>query len=236
MDDIPNRWTDSFGLFLPNGFGINNDHETVLPRRDTHLPGHLLLDTFSEDDLHFDTELDLPLDDSRNPLPQRLSKTADDSFGELSDLDLLNLSEMADDLFGELSNSDLLDFLHMQDLSDKESIQEFDATQSRLLSQLADTERPILRESRNIWECVSARNHNLSTPAFHNVGVKIEAKFGFALFPWQASAIVDLTHKKRDVFVIAGTNAGKSLTYQAIPEVTGGIVLVISPTITLMED
>ncbi len=48
--------------------------------------------------------------------------------------------------------------------------------------------------------------------------------------------MVDLTHQKRDVFVIAGTNVGKSLTYQAIPEVTGGIVLVISPTIALMED
>ncbi len=76
-----------------------------------------MLDTFSEDDeykklqdndLHFDMELDLPLDDSRNPLPQRWSK-------------------MVDDLFGELSDLDLLDFLHMQDLSDIESIQEFDA-------------------------------------------------------------------------------------------------------------
>ncbi len=230
---------------MPNGFSINNNHETVLPHYNTHLPSHLLLDTFSEDDeykerqdndLHFDTELDLPLDDSWNPLPQRLSETADDLFGELSDSDLLNFSEMADDLFGELSDSDLLDFLHTQDLSDIESIQEFDATQSRLLPQSADTERPILRKSRNIWECVSARNHNSSTPAFHNVGLKIEAKFGFAPFPWQASAIVDLIHQKRYVFVIAGTNAGKNLTYQAIPEVTGGIVLVISSTIALMED
>ena len=50
MDDIPNGWTDSFGLFLPNGFSINNDHEIVLPRHDSHLPVDLLLDTFPKDD------------------------------------------------------------------------------------------------------------------------------------------------------------------------------------------
>lgn len=83
---------------------------------------------------------------------------------------------------------------------------------------------------------MSVCNHDSLTPAFHNVGEKIKAKFGFAPFSWQANAIVDLTYQKRDVFVIAGTNAGKSLTYQAIPEVTGGIVLVISPIIALMED
>lgn len=130
------------------------------------------MDTFSEDDkyekhqdndLHFDTKLDLPLDDCWNPLPQ-------------------HLSEMADDLFGELSNLDLLDFLHTQDLSNIESIQKLDTTQSRLLPQSADIEQPIFRESRNIWEYVSICNHNSSTPAFHNIGMKIEAKFGFAPF------------------------------------------------------
>ena len=146
-------------LFLPNGFNINHDHKTVLPHCDTHLPGDLLLVAFSENDEHerhqnndllFDTELDLLLDDSRNPLPQHLSETADDLFGELSDSDLLDFSETADNLFKELSNSDLLDFLHMQDLSDIESIQEVDATQSRPLPQSADTKQPILRKSRNV--------------------------------------------------------------------------------------
>lgn len=48
--------------------------------------------------------------------------------------------------------------------------------------------------------------------------------------------MVDITLKKRDVCTIASTNASKSLVYQAIPVVTRGSVLVISPTITLMED
>ncbi len=48
--------------------------------------------------------------------------------------------------------------------------------------------------------------------------------------------MVDITLKKRDMCAIASTNAGKSLIYQAIPVVTGGFVLVISPTIAFMED
>ncbi len=47
---------------------------------------------------------------------------------------------------------------------------------------------------------------------------------------------MDITKYKRDVCVIAGTNASKSLVYQSIPIITGGSALVISPTIALMED
>lgn len=81
-----------------------------------------------------------------------------------------------------------------------------------------------------------ACNHNLSTFIFHNFQDKIEAKFGFAPFLWQASAIFDLIYQKKDVFVITGTNARKSLAYQAILEVTEGIILIISPIIALIED
>lgn len=48
--------------------------------------------------------------------------------------------------------------------------------------------------------------------------------------------ITNIIHYKKDVFVIVGTNAGKSLAYPSIFEVTGGIVLIISPTIALMKD
>ncbi len=47
---------------------------------------------------------------------------------------------------------------------------------------------------------------------------------------------MDITKCKSDVCAIAGTNAGKSLVYQSIPIVTGGSVLVILPTIALIED
>lgn len=42
--------------------------------------------------------------------------------------------------------------------------------------------------------------------------------------------------KKRDVFAIASTNAGKRLIYQVIPIVTIGSVLVISLIIALIKD
>ncbi len=50
------------------------------------------------------------------------------------------------------------------------------------------------------------------------------------------SVLIDITQKKRDVCALASTNAGKSLVYQAVPVITGGSILVISPTIALMED
>lgn len=50
------------------------------------------------------------------------------------------------------------------------------------------------------------------------------------------SVLIDITLKKRDICAIASTNAGRSLVYQAILVVIGVFVLIISPTITLIED
>ena len=83
-------------------------------------------------------------------------------------------------------------------------------------------------------------NYALSswTPRFHDkdISAKLKARFGFKPYLWQVSVVTNITHDKKDVFVIASTNAGKSLAYQSIPEVTEGIVLVIFPTIALMKD
>lgn len=64
----------------------------------------------------------------------------------------------------------------------------------------------------------------------------MSSQFNVKARPWQVSVVVDITKQNRDVCAIAGTNAGKSLVYQSIPVITGGSVLVISPTIALMED
>ncbi len=190
MDNIANRWTDSFGIFPSDDFYNKNNGETVILCRDTHLPDDLPSDRFFKGSEYEKTQNNGIIRSS----PPVKSRNADDLFEKLSDLDLQ-------------------DFINSQDLSNVESIQELDTTQLDPPSQLGNTEPPITGNSRNVWECVSACNHNSSTPTFHNVGEKIKAKFGFAPFPWQASAIVDLTYQKREVFVIAGTNAGKSLTY-----------------------
>lgn len=108
MDSIAREWTDSFGSFPLDDFNNDNDGETVIPHRDTHLPGDHPSDIFFEGREYEETQDNsIPLSPSgksRNTLP--------------------------DGLFEELSDSDLLDFFDSQDLSDMESIQELDTTPS----------------------------------------------------------------------------------------------------------
>lgn len=42
--------------------------------------------------------------------------------------------------------------------------------------------------------------------------------------------------EKKNVIVIADTSAGKGFLYQSISIITKGIILVVSPTIALIED
>ena len=72
---------------------------------------------------------------------------------------------------------------------------------------------------------------------FRQIREKVQLAFNIDVKPWQAGAIHDLAIKRYDVIVIAGTGSGKSLVYQSLPAVqTGGIALVISPTLALMHD
>lgn len=48
--------------------------------------------------------------------------------------------------------------------------------------------------------------------------------------------VADIIQSKKDVIVITSTNVGKSLFYQSIPLIIGGIVLVILLTIALIEN
>lgn len=65
---------------------------------------------------------------------------------------------------------------------------------------------------------------------------KVKNTFGFQPYKWQAAVILDIL-KGVDVAVHAGTSSGKSLPFQAIPTVKiGAIVLVVSPTVALIED
>lgn len=82
----------------------------------------------------------------------------------------------------------------------------------------------------------STRNICARMPEVDHICQVINKRFGLRPRSWQVSVVVDITLKKRDMGAIASTNAGKSLVYQAIPVVTRGSVIVISPTIALMED
>lgn len=57
------------------------------------------------------------------------------------------------------------------------------------------------------------------------------------LKPWQVNVINNIVYKHKDVIVSAGTGSGKSLLYQLLPLIKKDVImLMISPTITLMAD
>src|SRR5580700_5633617 len=62
-------------------------------------------------------------------------------------------------------------------------------------------------------------------------------RFGLERFhPWQREAIDALLRPGGRVLVVAPTGGGKSLTYQVPAAVLGGMTLVLSPLVALMED
>lgn len=63
-----------------------------------------------------------------------------------------------------------------------------------------------------------------------------QKKFGIQLKSWQAEAIAEAFAKK-DVIISAGTGSGKSMVFQCLPYMSAkGIILVISPLLSLMHD
>src|SRR5580700_10215045 len=65
----------------------------------------------------------------------------------------------------------------------------------------------------------------------------LRERFGLESFrPWQREAIDELLQGSGQVLVVAPTGGGKSLTYQVPAAVLGGMTLVLSPLVALMED
>ena len=94
------------------------------------------------------------------------------------------------------------------------------------------------RESDSIqkWHQVDTKGTKTTTPGFDRIRRKVKDKFGIQPYRWQTSVVLDILDGS-DVALSAGTSAGKSLPYQAIPVIRPhAIVLVVSPTIALMED
>lgn len=86
------------------------------------------------------------------------------------------------------------------------------------------------------WELATTQAISANMKEVNIICGVINEQFRVKARPWQVSVVIDITKRRRDVCIIAGINAGKSLVYQSIPVFTGGSVLVISPTIALMED
>src|SRR5271169_57566 len=65
----------------------------------------------------------------------------------------------------------------------------------------------------------------------------LRESFGLEAFrPWQREAIHGVLEGSGRVLVVAPTGGGKSLTYQVPAAVLGGMTLVLSPLVALMED
>lgn len=146
--------------------------------------------------------------------------------------------------FSNVSDGDILDnktyipllikpslFAQPRDL-DAESVADFNAMQLSAFSVL-DTDKP---QPYTQWEHVSIFSLSASTLGFIKICKSIKFKFLVNPKPWQVSIVTDITLFKKDVVIITGTSAGKSLLYQFILLITGDIVLVVSPMIALMED
>lgn len=72
-----------------------------------------------------------------------------------------------------------------------------------------------------VWEYVSNYTLSLLITEFYDKDIitKIKAKFGLEPYLWQINVVTNINHHKKNVFIIADTNVGKSLTYQSIPEI-----------------
>src|SRR6516162_806416 len=81
----------------------------------------------------------------------------------------------------------------------------------------------------------------LTSPGGMTQPIDLEAtlreRFGLERFhPWQREAVEALLAGSGRVLVVAPTGGGKSITYQFPAAVLGGVTLVLSPLVALMED
>jgi ATP-dependent DNA helicase RecQ len=71
----------------------------------------------------------------------------------------------------------------------------------------------------------------------YDLDTVLRESFGLESFrPWQREAIDAVLEGSGRVLVVAPTGGGKSLTYQVPAAVLGGMTLVLSPLVALMED
>jgi superfamily II DNA helicase RecQ len=69
------------------------------------------------------------------------------------------------------------------------------------------------------YECVDFTKLNSDLPRYAPICAAVRHHFGFETNIFLVSAIADIMNGEKHVFVIAGTNSGKSLLYQEVPVV-----------------
>lgn len=90
---------------------------------------------------------------------------------------------------------------------------------------------------KELWEEVDVRSLRIEDPFIQDYRKIVNQRFKLQAKSWQIAAMKDILAHRIDVVVSAGTSQGKSLTFQALPILSkSGIVLVICPTLALMDD
>src|ERR1700753_4047518 len=77
---------------------------------------------------------------------------------------------------------------------------------------------------------------NISSPETGSLSDLLAHTFGFPAFRANQEEVCRAAVSGRDVLLVMPTGAGKSLCYQLPAIALGGVTLVISPLIALMED
>lgn len=115
------------------------------------------------------------------------------------------------------------------------SIADFNMLQSSPLLLPSGQDHFYLTSTVN-WEPASTREISIKVKKVESVRQVINTHFNLKARSWQVSAVIDITKRKKDMYAIAGINAGKNLVYQSISVDTKGSVLVILPTIALIKN
>ena len=108
-------------------------------------------------------------------------------------------------------------------LNDISSMVNFDMLKLSLALSLSGRDHFFQTSAVN-WELASTREISIKMKKVESVHQVINTHFNLKARLWQVGAIMDITKRKRDVYAIADTNAGKNLIYQSISIVTGGSV------------
>ena len=105
-----------------------------------------------------------------------------------------------------------------------------------------NTPRPARQQTVSKWHIVeyvraSREGLWLKDPNVTFIRRIIQKKVELMPKPWQVNVMINTIYEYKDIVVSAGTGSGKSLPYTLILLIKpGAIVLVLSPTIALMND
>ncbi|XP_051889128.1 LOW QUALITY PROTEIN: bifunctional 3'-5' exonuclease/ATP-dependent helicase WRN [Pristis pectinata] len=124
----------------------------------------------------------------------------------------------------------VLEDLDSSEMDSEESLSLLDKTTSEQLFEVEDEEDEKIKEEEEKWDAAIPKPNEKQIEY-------LKTYFGHTNFkPVQWNVIHSVLQERRDNLVVMATGYGKSLCYQFPAVYTGGIAVVVSPLISLMED